>query len=417
MDRIRHFVSTLAPARSTAVRRGSRALTLAVAVALVPLAISIWSGSGSSSASSGGAESSAGALATVVPGTSANASFTSKTGVAAARAVVKAHLGKTTSFVAPGPPVKARSLKGKTIWYIPVSAEIPVLQVEAAGMQQAAAALGMTFRTCDGKTLPADESACITQAVSAGAAGIITDSIDPTTVTTAVADAESHKVPIVSAEDVGQSKRYLQFITLGDPATEKVAADWIIANSHGKASILSASVSGDQGTEAAEAQFNGELKTNCPSCSLASVSQSAAELTNVTSEVSAALLQHPNTTYGFSQFDFLEPLFAKGVQTAGKNLKIVSTNGFLADVEQIKSGGPQVADIGANRNYLGWQAVDRLVRMMLGKRAPVHQTVPIRVFDASDVNSLHLTQADSVSGIWYGPITYRRDFEKLWGVR
>jgi ribose transport system substrate-binding protein len=389
-------------------RRWVRGCALGLTAATMSLSLGACGSSKKDSASTSGSGATTSA-------SSGDPSSGAPSGVKIAAANVAAHRSITTSFVAPGPSIDARSLKGKTIWYLPVSAEIPVLQVEAAGVKQAAAALGMTYRTCDGQNLPADASACITQAVSAGAAGIITDSIDPTAVSTAISDAVTHKVPIVSAEDVGKSAPGLQFTSLGDPESEPVAANWIIANSGGKANVLTASVSGNRGTVSAENAFVSTMKKNCPSCALASVSAPPPELTNITSAVSTALLQHPSTTYAFAQFDFLEPLAAKGIQTAGKKLQIVSTNAVLADMKAIKTGG-QVADIGANRNFLGWQAVDRLARMMLDKPAPTHTTVPIRVFDSTNIGSIPLTQAASVSGIWWGPLTYRRKFEQLWGV-
>ena len=159
-----------------------------------------------------------------------------------------------------------------------------------------------------------------------------------------------------------------------------------------------------------------ELKKNCATCTQTIIQTTAANLPNISSATSTALLQHSDTTIGFPQFDFLAPLFKAGMQTSGHTVPVVSTNAVLSQMQIVKSHGFQIADIGANRNYLGWAAMDRLVRMMLSKPAPTTVTVPVRVFDSSNIGSLNLNQADSLSGIWYGPITYRQDFTKLWGL-
>ena len=110
------------------------------------------------------------------------------------------------------------------------------------------------------------------------------------------------------------------------------------------------------------------------------------------------------------------PLFQRGIGQSGHKIKIVSTNAVLSQMQQVKSGA-QLADVGANRNYLGWATMDRMLRMILHKPAPVHETIPIRVFDATNIASIALTQSASVSGAWWGPTTYQQKFKTLWGLR
>ena len=85
-------------------------------------------------------------------------------------------------------------------------------------------------------------------------------------------------------------------------------------------------------------------------------------------------------------------------------------------MKAIKPGSTQVADIGANRNYLAWAAVDRLLRMVLHKPAPVKTTVPVRIFDSTNIGSISLTTAASISGEWWGSTGYQQDFARLWGL-
>jgi ribose transport system substrate-binding protein len=292
-----------------------------------------------------------------------------------------------------------------------------VLQGEVGGIQQAARGLGMVYNTCDGKLMPAQWSACIMQAVNAGAAGIITDSIDPSTVAPAIAYAQSHKIPIVLGNEFKPETPLLQGMSIGgDREDQPPIVDWIVSHSGGKADILTSTVQGDAATESEHAGALAELKKNCPDCVVSNINSTPETLTSITSSASAALLHYPNITYGFPEYDFLEPLFARGVQESGHKIKIVSTNDVLSDMQEIKAGTGQVADCGANRNYLGWAATDRLVRMILHQPPPVRVTVPVRCFDSTNIGTVPLTLAASLSGVWWGPITYQPQFLKLWGV-
>jgi ribose transport system substrate-binding protein len=411
-------MATMDLSRADVPRPRLRTLAVAALVAASTVGVAACGSSKSSSGGSSGTTSSAGAgSSTAAASTSAASSSSSGGATSAAAAVVAAHRGLDTKFTPPGPAVNASSLKGKSIWYVPIGASIPVLQGEAMGMKQAATALGMTYRTCDGKLLASDQSACIEQAVNANAAGIITDSFDPKTVATAITYAKAHKVPVIIGNEFGPQTALDQYMTVGgDPNQEPVAMDWIIAHFGDKAKILSTTVIGDRGTEQAATDATAELKKNCSTCTQTVVQTTAAQLQNIGSAVSSSLLKDSSETVGFPQFDFLAPLFKQGMDTSGHTIPVVSTNAVLSQMQIVKSGGWQIADIGANRNYLGWSAMDRLVRMVLGKPAPTSVTVPVRVFDKTNIGSLPMTQAASLSGIWYGPITYRKDFEKLWGV-
>jgi ribose transport system substrate-binding protein len=330
---------------------------------------------------------------------------------------VAAHRGVISSIPAPGPPIDVKSVRGKSIWYIPLGASIPVLQGEAQGIQQAARALGMSYSTCDGKLLPAQWAACINEAVNAGAAGIILDSIAPAAVSTALANAKSHNIPVVDGNELNGNTPLFQTMDIGgDFHDQPVAMDWIIARSDGKAHVLVSQVIGDPAANSEVTGSVAELKKNCPQCVSYTITVTPETVPDIKSAASTAMLRNPGVTYGFPEFDFFEPLFASGIQTSGHKITIVSTDNALSDMQEIKAGTGQVADAGGNRNYLGWAAVDRLLRMILHKPAPVSITVPVRIFDSTNIGTIQLTQAAALSGQWYGPTTYQQQFLRLWGV-
>jgi ribose transport system substrate-binding protein len=390
---------------------GSARRVLVVASAAVAAA-ALTAGCGSSDNSSdGAAKASSASTSTASAGSSPTA---------AVEALVAKYRKPSNAFVAPGPAVDASSLKGKTVWFIPLGAVIPALGVEAKGIQEAAAGLGITVKTCDGKLQPAAASSCISQATKSGADGILIDSVTPQTVTTALRAAEAKKIPVVQIFGVqGQNTAYTQYVSLEDRQSHAIAADWIIADSKGKANVVTSTSVGDLSAENdVKAGGGAEFASKCPDCDVTNVNITPTTVESLTAATSTALLKNPKIDYGLPEFDFLVPLFQRGVQQAGRTakMKVVSTNGVLSSMQLVKSG-KQAADGAGNRNYGGWQAMDAYVRLALGKPAPTKQFIPPRVFDATNIGTVSLTEAASKSGEWFGDLGYKQDFLKLWGAQ
>ena len=392
--------STKDRGRRTRTGRSVRWLVAVVALGVAGTACS--SGSGSAKAPSGG---------TAVASQAADAT----SGVAA---LVQKYRSPSSGFTAPGAAVDATSLKGGSLYYVALSQQIPVLAIEQKGIEQAATALGMSFHVCDGKFQPALAAACINQAVSAGATGIFTDSVVIDAVSTAAANATSHNVPIVAISAIGTDSKGVTFRTNGDELSEGVAADWIVADSGGKAKVLMTRVQDDSGALNDIAQGSKPVLDKCSGCTQVMATYTSGTVPGIPSLISSTLLKNRDLDYGLPQFDFLIPLFKSGVQTAGytDKMKVVSTNAVLSSMQLVKSGG-QAADAGSNRNYSGWAAADTMVRMVKGVTIPPKTDIPVRLFDKTNIDSVQLTEAAAESGEWFGPLDYQKDFAQLWGLR
>lgn len=365
---------------------------------------------GAGAAGGGAAESSAGAAEAT--GGDAVAS-----GVTAAQKEVDKLRAETTEFTPPGPPVDASSLRGKSIWYVTLSAAIPALNGNATGIKEAVRALGLQFKTCDGKFQPAQMTACIRQAVNAKPAGIITNAVDPANVAPAMRAAAQAKVPIMALSTFGEESETLRFIGNGNEESEAAAMNWITADSKGKANIFAVTLTGSVQVARSTAAGLKVMKERCPECKYASVKLTDGQLGTAASATSSGLLKNPGADYGLPQFDFLAPDFERGARQAGrtKAMKMVSTNASIGQVKEVASGGFQVADAGVNANYVGWQAVDGLLRLILGEPAAENPTMPIRIFDETNAGSIDLTDAANLAGEWWGPTVYKQEFPKLWG--
>ncbi len=352
---------------------------------------------------------------------------TSSAGVAQAKAVV-ARLSKPTKIYAPpGPPIDTSSLKGKNVWYIPLSLTVPVWAISNGTIQTALGKVGITEHSCSGDANPSTISACINEAVSRGASAIVTDGIPVALASNAFANAESHHIPLVIADQLppkagqpgsvtGMGNDRIFYSPQQAAALVSGEADWAIADSNGKANVLMEPFTDSPSTLSYAATTQAVFKHLCPACTVATQNIGVANPSAVPSQTSSALLRDPNAKYLLPEYDALLTGDLAGVQQAGftGKIKIVTSAGDLPALEAIKSGRISV-DLGESFPYEGWDNADEAMRMMLGK-PPATEKPPLRMFTAANVGSLSLTPAAQASGAWYGSQAYMSMFEHLWGV-
>jgi ribose transport system substrate-binding protein len=148
----------------------------AVAVGVLAVATALAS---CSSSGSGGGSSDVAANDTAPPASNSQAAATGSDAVATAQANVAKYSATVTSY----PDIPAisggvSSLKGKSVWYVPLGGSLPIFQGFGSGIKQAAEAAGMSFHTCDGKLVPTTMVSCLNLAATQGAAGVIGGYID-----------------------------------------------------------------------------------------------------------------------------------------------------------------------------------------------------------------------------------------------
>lgn len=345
--------------------------------------------------------------------------------VEAAKANVAKYTAKVTSY----PEIPAvsggiASLKGKSLWYVPLGGSLPIFQGFGSGIKQAAEAAGMTFHTCDGKLVPTTMVSCLNQAATQGAAGIIGGYIDYSEAPTAYDALIAKNIPIVIGGEpptAGKSNsKQIAFYdaTKSSTIAAGVALDSVIADSGGKAHILFMGISDTKSTSSEANAAQGYIAKACPDCTFKLVMYNTSSLSKVPSLASSALISNPDTNYVVVQVDSGEPATIQGIQSAGfaNNVKLVAISGTLQPLQDIKSGGAQLADVGLSPIYTGWQWTDALIRMMVGQ-SPEFTPAVIRLFTKDNVQDLTLTPAAFQTNAWYGPDTYEDTFLKAWGVK
>jgi ribose transport system substrate-binding protein len=387
----------------------------AVLIATAALAVAgCGSSSSSSSSTSGG-----GATGTTSASSSASAG---NSGLAHAQSVVTKYANPVSTYSLPTSPVKGLAKdKGKTVMYIPLLNAIPAFQITAGSLKAALAKVGMSEQVCNGGANPTSVAGCLNQAKSQGDVGVITDAIPYGLAADAFHATAAAGIHVLITDQIAQpgtvngDKLNYQPGNINQPT---LIADWIIADSKGKANAI---VGEEMDSPSAQAYVtNGlqpEFKNYCSACTvkIQHVTQSASN--QIASATNSAILQTPGVQYYYTEFeDDLQPVL-QGIQQSGKinSIKVEAATATIAGLQKLKAGQSVAGEVGDDVNYEGWADADDLFRMLTG--APViTENIPERIFDTANIGSVTLTPAAQASGEWYGdPHGFQTGFAKLWG--
>jgi ribose transport system substrate-binding protein len=317
-----------------------------------------------------------------------------------------------------GPALKnVSSLQGKKVWLVPQSTQIPYFAAVVTGAKEAAKEAGLQLEVCNGDNTPSTMSACIEQAITGGGAGVIGDGITVESVQQAVHALEEHNIPYVQADlTQGPGTDKVAYAWNNSFLQAELAADKVIADSQGKANVLVIRHTDSSATEAFMKEGGlATLEKYCPECKVTEIETNAVNLQQLPGLVSAALVKEPEIDYVFPEFDLDVESVMSALQSLGKKLPIYSTTAQLSGLERIKAGNYQVADAGSNPAYMGWAAIDQVMRMMLGTEPNAEVPTQIRLFDEENVGEQELTNAAFVNGTWYGSEGFQKMFQELWG--
>ncbi len=384
---------------------GSRRSRRSLVAAALPLAVVLTAaGCGSSSAG---------------PSTTASGSA-SAPGVTAARQAISAHLGKQT-FAADLTPIKQiEKARGKKVLYTAISLKIPYFQSVLKTLRSAASDPGVTIDGCDGNFTPANISACVTQAISQHYDAIVLDNIPVDLIGQGAVALKSAGVQIISAEaeDLPPANG-VTYAGTGGPTMLQAAANWVIADSGGKASVLLV----QQNDTPLQIKYITDYVTptftkNCPDCQVQTINVTAAQLGSLGTQVSTALLKNTKINYVLSEFDANVQYVVPGLQNSprGKNIKLVGAIGDLAALQRVSSGQFQRADVQVSPSYAAWAVLDQTIRVLTGATPWVRLNTPYRIFDETNIHGVALSQAAIDDGTLVGGDTWSKVFRAAWGL-
>ncbi len=384
---------------TTRSRRGVSRRSLAAAVALLALPLAACSSPSDSTGSSQGKDASS-----------------------AAAQEVAANLGAPDASYT-GESFDVSGLRGKTVWWVTQYAGNPFLASIGRNLEQALGTVGVTMKTCDGKGNPVDANACIRQAISQGADAIQVDGPEPATYGESLSAAKKADIPVLSGAAVDATSTKLFAGLAGQTSqpfglTGKLAADWVIKDSGGKAGVLILTTPDVIGSASEQKSFESELKNECADCTVTMKGVTLANWANdLGTTTSTELVKNPELTYVVPVFDPMTQFINPAIQQAGRsNVKVLTVNGNLPFLQDMAKGTSLTkAMIGIDLDALAHMEADQLLRAMAGVPTIDRVTAPVRIFDESNIDDLTLDATSADDGSWYaGKNAYADLFSTLW---
>ena len=349
----------------------------------------------------------------------------SKSGVAYAKDQIAKYETTATPKIAGDPVQIGDKLKGKVVWDIVYLAIVPGFQASFKAIDAAAKKMGGSAQICDAGATPAGGNSCMEQAINAGAAAIFLDNVKVDDVSGPMQDAVKAKIPVVTLDQLPAKSFKADATELGYspfPQTPmaKLVADYVIAQSEGKANVVMTEIADDPTAQKIIQTATAEYDKYCPGCKYSTVQTKATSTDQIPSVVSAGLLKNPNADWLVPEFDNFASLAQQGMEQSGKDsssIHAVSAGGSLGAVQDVAAGGFLNAVVAENVNHAGWSAMNILVHMLAGKPlAYGDSALQYQVITKDAAAKLKLTAAAYASGEWFGSTSYQDDYLKHWGV-
>ena len=320
--------------------------------------------------------------------------------------------------------------KNKSIWIISggQSSESSSVPVNAA--KEAAEKLGWKVHIFDTQLNTAQDAPGVSQAIAAGADGIILDAIDCSFVKSQLEQAKAKgivTVPIYAydCDDAysgkGGQRLFSGYINYGPVANKNLGAfaekygfaqgEAAIAATGGKAKVIFFN-----DTQVTVLHYTGQGFLNaikqCSGCKIVkSIDFTGLQLgPQLLQTAQSAILQHPEANVVKSPFTAATLLsIAPAVIQSGhaNSLYVMGGEGFEDELNLMRNHQGVDAVMISPSDWTGWAAVDSMNSMFQGKK-PAFSGLGWQLVD-----STHNLPA---SGPWVPPVDFKSIYEKAWGV-
>jgi ribose transport system substrate-binding protein len=337
-------------------------------------------------------------------------------GLAEAKAEVEKAMVKP-QFVAPGEAFDIGKLKGKHIWIITSTMAVPFVATIAHGVEAAGKAAGIETSLFDGKGDVSEWNRGMSQAVAQHADGIVTVGASPELMKGPTGDALKAKIPVVDAVTADKTAPLVAgtfaHVSISFYHSGQLQADYAIAKSGGKAHVL---ILGDNEFPGEVSRVEGmrnEFSTRCPECVVTVQDTQVGNLGVKLGQMTQTLLRRdPNITMVLPTYDAQAIYVVPAIKAANFSnpVEVIGSDAVPSNLDWIRQGNIQIADVGEPELWLGWAALDEVARGMLGLPA-VDEQIPLRLFVADNLKSTSNDENDLFGG------DFEAQYKKLWGLK
>ncbi len=348
------------------------------------------------------------------------------TGTAAARDTLSQAQAVIAAATAPaskwdGPTTGPKAAPGKTVIYVAADLRNGGIQEVGDGVKEAGQAIGWTVRVLDGQGSVSGIHSAFSQAVALKPDGIVVGGYDVVQNAADIEQAAAGGIRIVAwhgGPKPGPMAEYHVISNIGSDSARvaKVAADYAIAQSGGKAGVVIFTDSAYAIALAKAKMMRDEIQT-VPGCSVLSFEDTPlADTSTRMSQLTTSLLQRYGAKWTFSlaindlYYDFIgPPLISAGGDASGPPVNISAGDGSNSAYERIRGGQFQAATVPEPLLLQGWQVVDEMNRGFAGQPASGY-VAPVHLVTAKNVD------LDGGKKDIYDPDNnYRDAYKRIWG--
>jgi ribose transport system substrate-binding protein len=340
-------------------------------------------------------------------------------GVRAARARL-AEFRPAPRFTAPGPAFDAAgSVRGKRIFEIPITSEVPFISAVERGMRLAASEVGAQLVVYPNQGEPSQWAQGIRTAIAREADAILLLAQDPRLLGPQIKQAQDARIPVIVLRTTGQRQPCPVLGTTCVPApfedAGRLMADWVIADSGGNADVLVITSNDAPSTDPLVTGLRDEFQRRCPACTPRFVDVPIPDwATKLRTEVQSALVRDPGLGYLIPLYDSMSQHVVPALVASRRDdeVKIATFNGTPFVLQMLQDADVVEMDVGENLAWVGWASMDQAFRAIAGEHPVRSEGTPLRVFDDSNVNAAGRPPRFDAG---YGR-AYLDGYRKLWGL-
>lgn len=288
-------------------------------------------------------------------------------------------------------PFNMKAAAGKSVWLINVTNNQLTTAI-GEGFTAAAQAAGMTATVYDGKGILSTQLAGIQQAVDQRAGAIALLGVDPKLASQPLAAAIAAKIPLVDIFNGNASDPLpAGFAAHVDPdfvMDGALMADIALADSGCTATVGAFYASVLTVHNQLIAGVKNELSSLCPNCGLDVQDVDLSKLaTDAALKTQTMLRKSPDINYLIPVFDSAVTFIQPAAQAVNPKIKIISHDGVPANLDNVRKGNGQIADISFPPNdWMGWALVDVMGRAITGSPTS-NVTIPVQLVDKTNATT------------------------------
>ncbi len=317
-----------------------------------------------------------------------------------------------------GPDSAPKPVPGKTIVFVSNDESNDANHAWGLAIVEAARKIGWKASVIDGKATPTGWINAFSQAIALKVDGIIT-SADAKSLPDAIKEAASRDIPIVgihAAALPGPNAELGLFTNIQEDPREigKAQADWVIADSDGKANVVVTSHNEFAIAETKSRAVEARLK-QCPGCTVAEYSSTPiAEVAQRQPQLVLSWVQRFGlplyiTAVADYTLDFQVPAL-RSADVDPKQIKLIGADGQRSAYDRIRNGQFQTVTVSEPVEEQAYQAVDEMNRAL-------NQAPPSTFVQAPYLVTPDNVNAEGGDKNQFNPTSgYKAHYLTIWGV-